>query len=256
VFTADEIDKLLRFIGYGRLEAPIWFIGMEEGGGGEANLRTRLTFDPVMDLARAQRMLGYGAYFDLPPPKIQPTWRALIQITLGVMGRPTEAEAVAGYQVRELGRAHGDTLLTELMPLPAPTTRHWPYQALFADPRFASRDRYLNTIKPHRIQLLRDLIANHKPRLVICYGKSYWTDFKRLFPGAKFQIAVLRQDPSKRGAAADTLSYGRTPFGGLAILLPHPMASGMNARWRMAAIVRLMRAAIQGEIKNRLDTGS
>ncbi len=35
----NELEQLLNFAGYGRLDAPVWFLGMEEAGGGEDNLR-------------------------------------------------------------------------------------------------------------------------------------------------------------------------------------------------------------------------
>ena len=38
----------------------------------------------------------------------------------------------------------------------------------------------------------QDLIAEHRPRLAICCGKSFWPDFRRLFPGTEFQPATLR----------------------------------------------------------------
>jgi hypothetical protein len=56
--TDPEQEHLLSFIGYGRLDADVWFMGMEEAGGGEANIRTRLKFRPVMDNAEAHKMLG------------------------------------------------------------------------------------------------------------------------------------------------------------------------------------------------------
>ncbi len=34
----EELGHLLDFIGYGRLDAPVWFLGMEEAGGGEERL--------------------------------------------------------------------------------------------------------------------------------------------------------------------------------------------------------------------------
>jgi len=37
-------DFMLRFYGYGSFSAPIWFVGMEEGGGADlAELTDRLT---------------------------------------------------------------------------------------------------------------------------------------------------------------------------------------------------------------------
>lgn len=56
--TDSELDHLLNFIGYGTLDADVWFIGMEEAGGGEDNIRTRLKFRTVEDNAMAHKMLG------------------------------------------------------------------------------------------------------------------------------------------------------------------------------------------------------
>ncbi len=36
----------------GNPDAPVWFIGMEEGGGGEDNLRARLKFEQIEDLKK------------------------------------------------------------------------------------------------------------------------------------------------------------------------------------------------------------
>ena len=33
--TDAELDQLLDFIGYGSLDADVWFLGMEEAGGDE-----------------------------------------------------------------------------------------------------------------------------------------------------------------------------------------------------------------------------
>jgi hypothetical protein len=40
--TDRELIHLLEFVGYGTLDAGVWFLGMEEAGGGEDNLRKRL----------------------------------------------------------------------------------------------------------------------------------------------------------------------------------------------------------------------
>jgi hypothetical protein len=181
-FTEEETDKLLSFIGYGTLSAPIWFVGWEEGGGGEANLHTRLRFEPAMDLGTAQRALGYADYFDPPRPKIQPTWSVLIKIILGPIGREADPQTVRRYQAIRLEAVNGDTLLAELLPLPGPSINKWIYWDLFADPRLRNRKTYERSVLPHRTRLLRDLIQSHCPRLVIAYGKGRWPEFKNLFP--------------------------------------------------------------------------
>jgi hypothetical protein len=50
--SVAELDHILNSIGYGRLDADVWFLGMEEaGGGGEVNIRTHLKIQPVRDNA-------------------------------------------------------------------------------------------------------------------------------------------------------------------------------------------------------------
>ena len=56
--TDKELEHLLSFIGYGSLDADVWFLGMEEAGGGEANIHTRLNFQTIEDNAEAHKMLG------------------------------------------------------------------------------------------------------------------------------------------------------------------------------------------------------
>lgn len=53
-----EKQRLLDFLGYGQLEAPIWFLGMEEGGGGEARLLIQSRLNRVEDLRDAHVKLG------------------------------------------------------------------------------------------------------------------------------------------------------------------------------------------------------
>jgi hypothetical protein len=137
------------------------------------------------------------------------------------------------------------------MPLPAPTTGQWPYKDLFADPRFASREIYLTNVKPYRIKYLQGLITQQQPRLVICYGKTYWGDYQRLFPQSKFLPATLGQSSKNHQVAAvDAVSYGRTPYGGLVFLIVHPVARGMNASWRLDAQAQMIRTTIQREIES------
>ena len=39
-----------------------------------------------------------------------------------------------------------------------------------------------------RIELLRNLIDENRPEVVICYGKKYWHDYQALFDGMDWQF--------------------------------------------------------------------
>jgi hypothetical protein len=220
--TDAELAHLLRFIGYGRLNAPIWFLGVEEAGGSEDNIRTRLNFEPVLDLAAANRRLGFTK-LDGERPVIQRTWRGMCCIMLRLSGHATDTEGIRRYQADRLGRSSGDTLLLELMPLPMRADDDWGYETLI--PRYASREAYYAAVKPQRIDAIKNLIAQYLPRVVVAYGKSCWDEYKSLFPNATWSdVGQFRIGRNKNT---------------LAVLTDQFVARTMNDKWdEVAEIIR------------------
>jgi len=95
---------------------------MEEAGGGEANIGTRLRFRPVEDNAEAHRMLGVSQ-LHWGRRKIQRTWRGMCYIMLRLKRQESTREKIRTYQADKLGRFGGNTLLTELLPIPKPKVK-------------------------------------------------------------------------------------------------------------------------------------
>lgn len=181
--SEKELEHLVNFIGYGELDADVWFLGMEEAGGGEDNLRRRLSFRQVEDCAEAHKLLKI-TNVHWGPRKIQRTWRGMCCIMLATEGKQIDREAIRIYQVEKLGRFGGNTLLTELMPIPSPKIDHWGYEQIL--PQFESRNDYFEKIKPIRIRLLQELIHVHKPPAIIAHGKKYWNEYKSIFAELDF----------------------------------------------------------------------
>lgn len=174
----SELEILLNFVGYGNLKADVWFLGMEEAGGGEENLRLRLKFRLVEDCAEAHQILGITQHHT-GRKVIQPTWRGMSYIMLAFAGKPTDKEHIRNYQADLLGRFRGNSLLCELLPIPKPSIGDWEYKSFI--PQFKSAQEYYRVVMPRRIKYLRSLIEEHKPKSIICYGKSYWNSYKELF---------------------------------------------------------------------------
>lgn len=210
----SELNHLLNFIGYGTLDADVWFLGMEEAGGGEENIRTRLKFRPVEDNARAHKMLDVTK-LHWGRRVIQRTWRGMCYIMLRLEGKEPTRENIRTYQAEKLGRYGGNTLLTELMPIPKPKVRRWDYDELI--PQFDSREDYYQTVKPRRIEYLRGLVEKHRPKVVIGYGKGFWSDYRQLFAGHDFSD----EDGFQTAVADETL----------VILTAHFTARSMNGRF-------------------------
>lgn len=181
--TDQQLDRLLDFIGYGRLDADVWFLGMEEAGGGEANIHTRASFQKVEDCAHAHKRLGITK-FHWGKRVIQPTWRGMCYIMLRLEDVEPTKSNIRQYQAEKLGRYEGNTLLTELMPIPKPKVSQWGYEELI--PQFASCADYYARVKPMRVQYLGQVLKDYKPGVVIGYGKSFWSAYKELFAGIRF----------------------------------------------------------------------
>lgn len=176
--TDEQLGYLLGFVGYGNLYGDVWFLGMEEAGGGEDNIRTRLKFQTVEDCAEAHKLLGVTK-LHWGKRTIQRTWRGMCYIMLELQGEEPTTTNIRNYQAEQLGRFGGNTLLTELMPIPKPKIREWEYEKLM--PQFSSREDYYRQVKPRRVKYLRSLIDQNKPKVIIGYGKGFWNEYKNLF---------------------------------------------------------------------------
>jgi hypothetical protein len=179
--SAEEARRILGFLGYGRLSAPVWFIGLEEGLGKQdsvdwaRNLRERGTWDEVMDLDRAHLLLHEGGApmrISIKPPRT-PTWRWMAKICRALAGNSgwSDSQAAEEYVKRRLGRtdpAIGETFLTELSPIPSKKVaenREW--LRLF---RRAGPD--CDHLIWQRSVRLRAMIEENRPKFVFCYGSE------------------------------------------------------------------------------------
>jgi hypothetical protein len=185
--THEQWQKLLNFKGYGNPGGPLWFVGIEEYGPTDPqqlaeNLRTRIAFRDVEDLPAVHAAPPLG-----PVAGLIPTWATMSKIVLRLRREPDwpDREICRRYQSEELGRLDGETFLTELLPLPKPSDVHfpewWPWP---------SWDEYAKQALPRRVDMIRKLFEANRPRLVFCYGKSYWNYHRKIFPEAKF-IPIL-----------------------------------------------------------------
>ena len=168
-----------RFFGYGSFEAPLWFVGLEEGAGN--------TFDEISARlqvwnTRGQRALedargytiGFGRteYF-VDPVQLSRTWAGLIRVQYATEGQfIPSTEMVRERQQHCWGRFDSKACLLELGPLPSPGMTQWHYDRWTGDPAYG-RPAYRRAVFPQRIAKLRNLVTAHRPRVVVFYGRSY-----------------------------------------------------------------------------------
>jgi hypothetical protein len=197
--SENQKQKLLNFLGYGNLNAPFWFMGMEEGSGGsvnlEPNITARLKFtDEIMDLqdAHNEKHLNW-VYWDINNPvKFPSVWIYMARIMRALSSEKPEdwwdTEKAKQYIREKLGRSYeaGETFLTELLPLPKRKAFEWPalYEQSFG---FKQRQDYEKQITPQRKDRIRTLLADEKPKYLFCYGETHYPHYKDVFPSENWR---------------------------------------------------------------------
>ena len=173
----SELDHMAEdFYGYGRWDAPFWFIGPEAGmakTGDSLEQRFQswetLEFEPVVDCAAHHRGFGLTKWHQ-PHPPTQATWRKLICLLLAFKGQPNGIEAIRVYQRDEWGSSTGETCLIELSGLASPNMR-------------TQQDR--TTFLTRRMKRIREEMLIHLPEFVVMYGEGQRLEWEKI-AGTKF----------------------------------------------------------------------
>lgn len=207
--TDLELKMAQHFYGYGRWEAPYWFIGPEQGQGKSENDKLGARADAWNGLGRPE-LADLKRYHDLLEPgkhthdgaAFVPTWRRLILALKAYQMVSTEKEALRDYQCKRLGRVdkNGETCLLELSGLPARDSRVARDRELFLKER--------KTEIAHRIRL-------HSPQFVLMYGAMQREHWQQVAGGA-LEIDRVRK-------------IGRTAF----LYTRHPARDGRpDTHWK------------------------
>lgn len=201
---ADDPRKLAtrKWFGYGRWDAPYWFIGMEPGGSDEQawyETWLRLGGDELCDCRLHHLGTDYTKWHDAQHPSPQPTWIPLIQLLLGFQGKPASRTAACAYQRDKWGALDGETALLEI-------------SAIRAKNLCTPVDRDLH--KEQRINILAERLARWRPDFVLFYGKVYREIYERI-----------------AGVPFDANGFARQG-GTLCALVSHPTARSNPAEMR------------------------
>jgi hypothetical protein len=202
------------FYGFGRWDAPYWFIGPEPGGDGNetrAEAFKKLGKDGLCDCKEFHKEIGEMRWHRESPEEavLQRTWRRLILLLLTSLHEMSDKESLRSYQRDHWGMSGGKTCVIELSGLSARNSQESKKNKEFLDKKTEIVEARVKTI---RERLLLDKL---KPRLVVMYGfgeEKHWS-----------QIAGC--DLTRDGAE----KHESTIF----VLAPHPNAHGpRDANWK------------------------
>lgn len=198
--------------GYGRWDAPYWFIGPEQGQAPWENNHLTARFEAFRKLSKEglsdcqsfhNEIHETRWHRDSPPAALQPTWKFLILLLKTFLKEPADDASRRDYQRYSWGRSTGETCVIELSGLPATSFK-------------VARDRGL--FRENRLQFLHNRMAACPPKFVVIYGKSQLKHWKNFW---KDNAVVVR----------DSGNISTLPFTTIAFA-PQPTAPGLgNQYW-------------------------
>lgn len=169
---SPELRMAYKHYGYGRWNAPFWFIGPEQGQtrNGNDTLAQRIKAwqelgeSELCDCRRFHELIHYPRWHGRPT-KLQSTWKSLLLLLLAYLGIPTDDaqdENRRTYQRERWGRIeNGETCVIELSGLPANNLKIQ-----------INRERF----RSERVDAIRQRISQHT-QFIVMYGVSehkYW----------------------------------------------------------------------------------
>lgn len=193
MITPDVLqNRIKNFWGYGSLESPVWFVGMDERFDPSENkemLEEQFRYAEVhiingmLNSSRSKlnewkHLANMGPF--LPEGVLQTTWKYPIALYLylrsGIYLTIDErGDVIKEYQKNILADADKkETATLELSPLPCPSTKEEDW--LYKDSGLtvlSSRKEYEKKCLPDRAEELKKLIQIHKPKLIIFYSMKY-----------------------------------------------------------------------------------
>ena len=241
-FEKLEVFRLLPFIGFGNLDAKIWFVGTNDTGPEDGNitLSERVAMPEFQkELADAellkQRYRTESTYF-----YGNPHWRYANYLTTRLLETPEQQTETARreYYTERFGSLDGDVLLTDILPLPSRNLNNqerWIYRNttltdspyyndVLRDSQRFQEDQFLG--RPTRLKRLTELyhtlkLEGKSPKFIFCYGRAgQWKYFREVFPlltaytDVELKVAPDKERQVKISVARDAEN------GTLVVLLP------------------------------------
>jgi hypothetical protein len=209
--------------GYGRWEAPNWFIGPEQGMADHTGNNLALRVEVwrkrgsrgLDDCREFHRDIKELQWHFKEPVSLQSTWRPLMLLLMNFLGRPVGNDYLRVYQRDRWGSLDekaAETCVIELSGLAAPNLQENPDPGIYLQ---------------ERIEVICPRILDHQPRLVVMYGtgqRRHWNTIAKAVAGREFPREALAPDLP----GTSVLTHGAITL----VRTPHATARGLsNEYW-------------------------
>jgi len=162
--------------GYGRWEAPFWFVGIEQGGHledqyhqGDDLAWQEMGECELLDCREHHNRMGErgNPLWHTESARIQKTWGAMIRLLLALKKESTNDKSVLDYQKNWWGSIKGETAIIEIAGGRARSS--------------SSENKFrTNKLIQTRITVIRERMKTFRPKLVVFYGVSMKKKFEQI----------------------------------------------------------------------------
>jgi hypothetical protein len=164
MMTKDELDQWFSFLGYGHLEAPVWFVGIEPGG------------DQTSCGPQSECMRKWNDQHEIrwsPRPREEAPDGRLFTLA---WKRPIEILQLASDHEHspkeDWSWAWRNMMTANLAPLPRKGIKE-KINGIYDEKEYHTK------VWGKRVRMLRDIFVDHKSlRVMIIHGKNAWTRYK------------------------------------------------------------------------------
>ena len=197
-----ELEMARDCFGYGRWDAPYWFIGPEQGKGkGEPDgndQRARAWFQlgktELCDCLEFHAQIGDMSWHT-GRPSLQRTWRPLILLLKAFLDQPSDLESLRAYQRDRWGRVkERETCVVELSGLAARSLR---------EP--VDRVRF----REERVLTIRRRMLSSRPVFVVMYGLNERSDWEKIAGCPLVRDGVVKVGQTMIAFAPHPQDHGR-----------------------------------------------
>lgn len=192
--TAEEnLNRVMCHLGWGDPSEGLWFIGIEEGG--EWGDSPSVVEEWFRNSAVRLRTEGEATYECPNEGASSSGGRSRVRyweerIVSRILERTSRGAYWRGLPLWSEGSR---TFHANLYPLAKPSCAAWPehYEHLFGLGAH-QRGEYTAKVSSKRFDLIQSLRTKSQPAAIVCFGRTFWTDFG--------QLLALRAQPDQQSA--------------------------------------------------------
>ena len=182
--VTKEFEILMNYLGWGDPDAILWTVGIEEA-------ETWCTDEKPQDLSRVKERIRrefaekVEPVSEEDPERKDPNFRIahpIAKIACGISNSYHDwKKEWKDYRRNKLWREGSKTCNINIYPLSKDSLKSsFPkcYRELFGIDNW---EDYKKIVREQRFRKIRNFYKEKQPQAIICYGKSYWSEFEEVF---------------------------------------------------------------------------